>query len=69
MATQKSDLVLLIVCELPGQDYLTIMGFRLPTNLKVLRFFEKLNRPALIRPFMAQICGPYGKKERLKQKR
>ena len=39
MATRKSDLVLLILCELPGPDYLTIKGFTLPTNLQVLSFF------------------------------
>ena len=41
MATRKSDLVLLILCELPGPDYLTIKGFKLPTNLQVLSFFCK----------------------------
>ena len=38
MATRKSDLVFLILYELPGPYYLTINGFKLPTNLQVLSF-------------------------------
>ena len=41
MATRKSDLVFLILYELPGPYYLTINGFKLPTNLQVLSFFCK----------------------------
>ena len=44
MATRMSDLVFLILYELPGPYYLTINGFKLPTNLQVLSFFAKLNR-------------------------